>query len=101
MATHVNDGLVRERCCRCIANMCQLASSGAPAQPCGGDAHTDRSNDSSSDGSIADVLVEQGAVELALGTLAMSSRLSAKGRAWAALAVLNLVCLSRDGAQRA
>lgn len=103
MFAHANDAVVRERCCRCIANMCQLSSSSLSSscstphavEPLGGDPG------SCTNSSIADMLVEHGAVELALGTLAMSLRLSAKGLAWSALAVLNLVCLSRDGAQRA
>ncbi|RNF24927.1 uncharacterized protein Tco025E_02403 [Trypanosoma conorhini] len=101
MAAHANDAVVRERCCRCIANMCQLShfSLARPAVEASG---VDSDNSSAgSENSFADALVEQGAVELVLGTLAMSSRLSAKGLAWASLAVLNLVCLSRDGARRA
>ncbi|ESL08453.1 hypothetical protein TRSC58_03844 [Trypanosoma rangeli SC58] len=101
MSAHPNDGVVRERCCRCIANMCQLSpssSAGRAVEPSSGGSD----NNGAGDGrSLAERLVEQGAVELVLGTLAMSSRLSAKGLVWASQALLNLVCLSSDGARRA
>ncbi|RNF00018.1 hypothetical protein TraAM80_07845 [Trypanosoma rangeli] len=101
MSAHPNDGVVRERCCRCIANMCQLSSSSSSAGRAVEPSSVGSDNNSAGDErSFADELVEQGAVELVLGTLAMSSRLSAKGLAWAAQALLNLVCLSRDGARR-
>ncbi|KAH8618656.1 hypothetical protein ERJ75_000247900 [Trypanosoma vivax] len=106
MLSHSNDPTVCEGCCRCIANMCRLSathtSCNAPiASPCLNGTHdvmqTDdqHSHDGDNHMSVADALVNQGAVELALDTLRMSDRLSERGRAWAALAVLNLLCLSK------
>lgn len=83
---------LRERCCRCVANMCQLSADaiGSAVVPAA----------SATEG-VADALVAEGAVELVLGTLSMASRLSGKGRCWAALAMLNLTCMSHNGAARA
>ncbi|GET89566.1 hypothetical protein, conserved [Leishmania tarentolae] len=91
---------VRERCCRCIANMCQLsadAPTGSQLIPaaCHGDTPTTNALP------LADALVEEGAVELVLGTLAIAGRLSSKGRCWTAMAMLNLTCMSQNGAARA
>ncbi|EAN76335.1 hypothetical protein, conserved [Trypanosoma brucei brucei TREU927] len=93
MQSHLDDATICEGCCRCVANMCQLASG---ASYC-----SSQGDESRGDADTSDSLVEQGAVELALGTLTKYRYLSPRGRAWAALAVLNLVCLSRDGARRA
>ncbi|KAF8296632.1 hypothetical protein TcYC6_0086120 [Trypanosoma cruzi] len=101
MFLHANDTVVRERCCRCIANMCQLSSPSLTrrvVEPSGVISDMDQVK---RDHSVADGLVEEGAVELVLGTLSMASRLSAKGIVWSSLALLNLVCLSSEGVQRA
>lgn len=83
---------VRERCCRCLANICQL-------EVCSAD--MPHRNSSTKRNSLAETLVQGGAMELVLGTLRMMHRLSDKGRCWVALAALNLLCMSRHGAARA
>ncbi|KAI5685582.1 hypothetical protein MNV84_04787 [Leishmania braziliensis] len=100
LRTYPNTPEVRERCCRCIANMCQLSVDVAtrtqliPA--------TDHSGSPAANVSpLVHALVEEGAVELVLGTLAMAGRLSSKGRCWVAMAMLNLTCMSHNGASRA
>lgn len=88
---------IRERCCRCIANVCQLS-----ADTEGRSVAAVASGDNTAAApSLADALVEEGAVELVLGTLAMANRLSPRGRCWAAMAMLNITCMSHSGAQRA
>lgn len=93
---------IRERCCRCIANICQL---GADSQDSHGGAAALVSappfrNDATPP-SLADALVGEGALELILSTLAMAGRLSPRGRCWAAMAMLNITCMSHSGAARA
>nr|CCD16082.1 unnamed protein product [Trypanosoma congolense IL3000] len=90
MTFHNNDVFVRERCCRCIANMCQLAYT----------ENDERTGENCGGAGVPDCLVEQGAIELVLETLSMAKHLSSQGRVWAVLALLNLVCLSREGADR-
>lgn len=82
---------IRERCCRCIANMCLLEASSA-STPDGDSSHPGRPSH------VVDSLVAGGAVELTLGTMAMHHRLSDSGRCWTALALLNLLCMSHGGA---
>ncbi|CCW70718.1 unnamed protein product [Phytomonas sp. Hart1] len=83
MRAYPHNVLVREGGCRCLANISQLS-----APPLGEDG-------------LAESLVREGAVEEALGTAAMAVRLSGRGRSQVALAVLNLICLSRTGVARA
>ncbi|CAM68920.1 conserved hypothetical protein [Leishmania infantum JPCM5] len=91
---------VRERCCRCIANMCQLSADASTSiQLVPAACHS--GTPATSTLPLADALVEEGAVELVLGTLAIAGRLSSKGRCWTAMAMLNLTCMSHNGAARA
>jgi hypothetical protein len=104
LRTYPHSPEIRERCCRCIANVCQLGAEKyvttdnavVASSTVSGDVvhHQQRS-------SFADALVEEGAVELVLGTLAMTERLSPRGRSWAAMAMLNITCVSHSGAARA
>ncbi|KAG5501985.1 hypothetical protein JKF63_04256 [Porcisia hertigi] len=91
---------IRERCCRCIANMCQLSADAAGSTQLTA-VSTPGAALACSTPHLSSALVEEGAVELVLGTLAMASRLSPKGRSWAAMAMLNLTCMSHNGAARA
>ncbi|CCW65096.1 unnamed protein product [Phytomonas sp. EM1] len=83
MRAYPHSVAVREFSCRCLANICQLSS---PPHD---------------ENCLAESLVEEGSVEHALGTAAMAARLSGRGRCWVAMAILNLVCLSRTGVARA
>lgn len=91
---------VRERCCRCIANMCQLGAD-APTSSQLVPAACHNGTCATNTQPLADALVAEGAVELVLGTLAIARRLSSKGRCWTAMAILNLICMSHNGASRA
>ncbi|KAG5499653.1 hypothetical protein JIQ42_05128 [Leishmania sp. Namibia] len=100
LRTYPHTPEVRERCCRCIANMCLLTTDVATSSELIPAAdHHDISAANALP--LTDALVEEGAVELVLGTLAMAGRLSSKGRCWAAMAMLNLTCMSHNGAARA
>ncbi|KAG5476786.1 hypothetical protein CUR178_03971 [Leishmania enriettii] len=100
LRTYPHTPEVRERCCRCIANMCLLTTEVVTSSeliPAADHHDTSAANALP----LTDALVEEGAVELVLGTLAMAGRLSSKGRCWAAMAMLNLTCMSHNGAARA
>ncbi|KPI84517.1 hypothetical protein ABL78_6427 [Leptomonas seymouri] len=110
LRTYPHSAEIRERCCRCIANICQLsadtAGEGTSAKSSSGavvksQPPSDDADQHSHQSTLADALVEEGAVELILGTLAMANRLSPRGRCWAAMAMLNITCISRNGAARA
>ncbi|KPA74174.1 putative mitochondrial hypothetical protein [Leptomonas pyrrhocoris] len=114
LRTYPHSPEIRERCCRCIANVCQLGTDTASDDGNASASHNDAgvavvASQSSSDGAyppshhspLADALVDEGAVELILGTLVMAGRLSPRGRCWAAMAMLNITCMSHNGAARA
>lgn len=86
MRANPNCPLIRERCCRCVANMSLLSLPHAGGTP-------------SID--VAEQLVKCGAVPLVLGTMQMAERLTPSGRSWAAMALLNLLCLSSSGLRAA
>lgn len=114
MRAYPHSAHIRECCCRCIANMCQLDRSSVCASESTNHTSEDYSMTRSSSynkyddaaynasavaspsghTSLADALVRQGAVEQVLGTLSMTARLSPRGRCWATMALLNLMCLS-------
>lgn len=77
---------IQEYGCRCIANMCLLSLPTTSSTPPKVD--------------VAEELVEDGALLVVLKVLQLGNRLSRRGQGWAAMALLNLLCLSKSGASR-
>lgn len=77
---------IQEYGCRCIANMCLLSLPTTSSTPPKVD--------------VAEELIEDGALCVVLKALQLGNRLSRRGQGWAAMALLNLLCLSKSGASR-
>lgn len=96
MSRHKDSIEIREHCCRSVANISMLSANSVREQTTSGSVGEGKQSSSS----YADILVEGNAVEMCLGVLSEGGSLSPKGRCWASMAILNLVMLTRDGAQR-
>lgn len=79
--------LIQEYGCRCIANMCLLSLPTGASPPPTID--------------VAEELITDGALSAVLRTVRLGKKLSRRGQGWAAMALLNLLCLSQSGASRA
>lgn len=100
MRVHVNELPVKEHCARSIANMA-LAAKALPKRTTQDHAVPSQDEERSATETAADRLVELGAAELVVGLLNDPEALSAKGRVWAAAALLHIAMFSNDGAHRA